>query len=226
MPGGLRSPLVLLSLAALVGAAAALLMQVISYWEYHFQLFFMPVVIIAVAGLDRLAAAHGTPIALANAIPAGPLAALLVVLAQLTTADQSALEMFVKKVVIEKSGREVFEAAAYPEEARQQAAAARSGLTGRGADIYVFGSPGIYQILGARQAVPVLGWFWEIAAPRLNEQTTDDLKRVRPIRIYVSEEYRSYVSDQARDLKAWLDEEYDVIADGDGLGTWYALRGS
>lgn len=225
-PGSLSSPLMLLSLLALTGAAASLLMQVISYWEYHFQLFFMPVVIIAVASLDRLTTSHGTPLTLANSIPVGLLVAVLLVLAQLGKADQTALKMFAKKVVIEKSDREAFEAAVFPQEAQLQAAAARSGLTEPGANIYVFGNPAIYHILGARQAVSVLGWFWEMAAPRLLEQTIADLQRVRPVRIHVSEEYRSFVATRAPELKAWLDQEYEIISDDDGLGTWYALSGT
>lgn len=223
----LKSTLAFYTWMVIFGAAFSIALQSFSLWVYHFQIFFMPLAIVFIVNLDALIARRdvsqntGTQISSTAAV----FMLTIMMVAQLSAANWSAGRQFVTEVALDGISRMQFEAQVFPTQKELQAVANLSELDAPDQAIYVFGDPSLYHILNARQAVPVLGWFWELAAPSLFQRTQSELKETRPVRVYMTEQFREIVDVQAPEILEWLATEYTPISQT-ADGQWHALKGA
>lgn len=172
------------TLAWVVGAIATILLQVTSWWTYQWQLLTVPLALLATVGVSWLIAAAprragATAVVLAIICVAYPLARAhrkLGVLAHAgfgrTAAQRDAI------------GRTL-----EPAYARARETAPSFSRSGK-RDLYVFGNAELYEVLAAFQPVAINGWSPELLDASLRTQLLEELRRERPLTIYVDDAYR------------------------------------
>jgi hypothetical protein len=208
------------ALAWVAGGVLAVLLQVQSWWDYHWLLLVPALAMLgadAIRGLGSMRAAGGTPSRLALAawlavgLAAAPLAVRLVRRAPLVAAGWRALD---------PGGREAFEDFANPVAALQRAAA-RWLAEKRVAPgpIYVWGSPLIYLYSGRSQASPIQGWNLSLMAPSLYDRLYADLEQRPPAAVFVERGSKEAALRQDTAVAALL-ARYTRAAEL-ASGTWY-----
>ena len=213
-----------LSLVCFGGIAASIAIQIYSLWEYHFQLFYMPLAMLFVVAIDRfLIHARGRTNGEGRFIETGAVALLVSVIAsQVMASDWRPAYQFVRDVVVRGETFDSFLADS-SKAMGQLAKIARSVDVEPGARIYVLGDPKLYIMMDARQAVPVPGWYWELAPQSLFDRTAEDLWRVQPGHIFMVDYYEDLVFGTAPSIRILLEERYEVVA-RTPWGRWYGLR--
>lgn len=216
--------LFVLPVVCIGGIAASIAIQIYSLWEYHFQLFFMPVAFLFVVAIDRflvLSRRHGggeNPFVKAGAV------ALLasVVASQAMASNWRPAYQFARDVVVRGETFDSFLADS-SRAIGQLAKIARSVDVAPGTPIYVFGDPKLYLMMDARQAVPVPGWYWELAPQSLFDRTAADLWKAQPSHIFMVDYYQTMIFETAPSIRKLLEERYEVVA-RTPWGLWYGLR--
>lgn len=216
--------LFVLSIVCIGGVAASIAIQIYSLWEYHFQLFFMPIAILFVVAIDRFLAWSRRHDGGENPFLKAGAAALLasVVASQAMASDWRPAYQFVRDVVVRGETFDSF----LVDSSRaigQLAKIARSVDVAPGTPIYVFGDPKLYIMMDARQAVPVPGWYWELAPQSLFDRTASDLWRAQPSHIFMVDYYQPMIFDTVPSIRRLLEERYEVVAKTP-WGLWYGRR--
>ncbi len=216
------SPLGYSMAAWLFSAIVVIALQRQSWWANHIILLVVPLAVLAVLGLDRIAGvvrsgAHDrrlrAAICVAVAIPFLPLAARDARKLRLLSAYHFALT---------PTQREALDSAISLDYANaQRDAAALHGLTNGG--LYIAGDPVIYEFLHAGPALGINGFSLEYASPMRLRQLTDQMKRVRPMHVYMESDYLPLIARRAPTLHEYIERTYTVQA-RNGKGTWYARR--
>lgn len=218
---GPKPLLLVLSIVCMGGIAASIAIQIYSLWEYHFQLFFMPVAFLFVIAIDRfLVRARSRDGGDNPFLKRGAVALLAsVVASQVMAGDWRPAYQFVRDVVVRGETFDGFLADS-SKEMGQLAAIARAVDVAPGTPIYVFGDPKLYVMMDARQAVPVPGWYWELAPQSLFDRTAADLWEAQPSHIFMVDYYQSMIFDTAPSIARLLEERYEVLA-RTPWGLWY-----
>lgn len=221
-----RKPLLYrLSLVVIGGILVAILIQIYSLWEYHFQLLFLPAALLFVLALDRfltLRSEKGRSSAETATVAVAVLLAA-VIAGQVSAQNWRPAYLYVKHVVMRGESFSEFEVAAYTNmrEMRLIADAAPDIVPGEA--IYVFGDPTLHHLTNTHQAARVPGWYWELAPRRLFDWTAADLSKTLPRRIFMAAAYRDLVLERSPAIRALLEQRYRITAEIP-QGQWYAVR--
>jgi hypothetical protein len=223
--------LVTLQLFTWVGVGLLLiLIQKLSWWEYHFLLLIVPVGILAIRGLDGLAAALAKRTGSARSRVSA--LTVLVVLVALGPGLWFGWMKKAKPVVSLVFSRERERVREYQIQVNRyyrriwwetRFLADADAFPG---PIYVFGNP-IYLLLSGRdQALPIHGWGWEFFLQSQWEALPSQLAGASPPYLYVSTFYKKVIAERSPAVKAWIEEFYVPIKTN-ARGTWYraATRG-
>jgi hypothetical protein len=210
-----------------------ILVQRVSWWQYHYMLLFVPVGLLAVKGLEVLWAQldHLSPPASrreTGLVTALVLTWLFIPLAGtwLLTAGRLAGHGF----GLTEDGRLQFQMTVNPKYAEVTREIGFLPADAGRADIYVFGDP-LYYYLAARQPpVPYLAT-WFRALPETWTKLLAELERVRPRYVYVSttafDEIRSETTPSIepflRATEPFIEARYRTHHRS-STGTWYVLR--
>jgi len=203
---------------------AIIFAQIQSWWQYHFHLLFVPLGMLAAIGIASLR----TWMREADAFMAARWGTVVMLLA-LALLLSPALGLLARKAV--PLAQERF---AWSQESRLRYQRAVSGayttvlsevaflrepgsLPGR---IYVFGDPLYYFLSGRGQAIPLNGWFMEMAPSAQWQQVAARIEEVRPPYIFVARIEAELVRTRSPELTALLDTAYLPLR-GSQAGLWY-----
>lgn len=220
---GERPLLFTLSLVATLGVSMSIAIQIYSLWEYHFQLFYMPVAIMFVVAIDRfleVARMRAADAGLARFAAVAVMGSL--VASQVMASDWRPAYKFTRDVLVRGETYDSFLADSSKAMAELDLIASVVEVE-PGTPIYVFGDPKLYRMMKVPQAVPVPGWYWELAPQSLFDRTADDLWQAQPAYVFMIDYYAEMVFSAAPAIQRLLDERYEVVAELP-QGRWYALR--
>ncbi len=195
------------------------MVQKFSWWSYHFQLFYVPVGLLAIRGVFGLietGRGHRWRSALAG---------LLVVVG-----------VGLSGVRILQTARITVGALRHPKPGPHGVARAMSGKIdgfwtasavlredGReDATIYVFGDPIIMLLNDKTYAIPPHGWAWEFFGPELWAALPAQLAAARPDFIVLDDFYRRLMVERAPGLLSWIETEYERVHRYDEVAFWQA----
>ena len=211
---------------AWMGAAAVVvLVQTISWWDYHWMLLLTPLAVFAAIGTGRvlrIARAHaGTRRAFLVRLAAGVLLAVglsgtVPAVARLLTAVAGARALFARD---HQAFHEHINAR-YRDVAREVAFLAQPGA--HPGEIYAFGTPLVYLLSGRGEACGIQGWPVDTIPRNVYAGIVDELEEKKPAYVFV--EYRPHeaILRQRPEVQGFLAAHYHVDHRGD-LGVWYRI---
>jgi len=209
------------ALAYLIASLAIVLVQVQSWWPYHFLLLIPPLGVLATFGIDAIAvrlrerdARRGIAVAALVCVGAALLPDALTVAksaARIARDRPFASESAAERYRLRFSGGYARAAAiaAFLDEPRN----ARGG-------VYVGGDPRVYLIAARDQAVPINGWALELYPPERWRLLEKQIATIRPRYIFIADDYRALVQERSPILAEHLARTY-VVARSTDAGTWY-----
>jgi hypothetical protein len=208
-----------------VVAGIVVVAQVQSWWEYHLLLPFVPLGVLAAVGVAALVTWARTA---EPAMARWPGA--VVVLAAVSLLATPALGLLMRKAmplvqegVTSAAARRQYQRAVSPEYATALTEVAfLQEPTSRPGRIYVLGSP-LYNYLSQRgQAIPLNGWFMEVALPEQWQQVAEELGQARPPYIFVARLEAELIARHGPGLAALLQTSYRPLRES-RAGRWYVL---
>ena len=218
----------------LIAGLTLVVMQVISWWEYHFLLLFVPAGLLAARGLQvasqalRLSREPG--VCRLRQIMAA--AALLLLFApELIPASQLVARVWTSRPLpISREGIAAYHATYHPEYASIRSRTAFLHEPGSyPGPIYVFDLPVYYLYAGRRPAIPwVANWFhptdrpWKRLLADLNEARPPYV-RVAPVALQGIAGHRPSLRDDVARVVPFIESRYRVLS-RDEDGTWYIRR--
>ena len=219
--------------AWLAGGIGLVLMQVISWWEYHFFLVFVPAGLLAARGVQavsrvRISSELGGFSRRCAAVAA---ALLLLFTPQIIPAVRSMAEFWTSRPLpLSREGVAAYHARRYPTYAsiRVRTAFLREPDSHPGA-IYVFDLPVYYLYARRPPAIPwIAPWFHPTDRPW--KRLLADLDGARPAYVRVSDTglegivgHRPSLRNDVERIVPFVEERYRVLSRDDG-GTWYIRR--
>lgn len=224
--GGLRrrSFYVLALLVWIVAAALAVLIQVLSWWLYHFALFVIPFGLLALFGIDScltwLARKE------IRATVRRTVAVLLCAVPLLVGVLVPALHHFSR---VWLSGPPPWKNLyAFADRADRIVASLRKGAaflnepTAHPGAIGVLGDPRMVAVSGRRPVPEINGWTYFL--PSQLAQEAEDLRQARPPYVYVSRYLAHLHTNGTPVLYQTLDELYRLRSTDEANGAWYVRR--
>jgi hypothetical protein len=210
--------------AWIAGAAFVIAAQRQSWWDYHFDLFLVPLGILGAFGIDALLQGVTVP-----ARPSRLAAGLLIALAVLFLAARPLASAGRNLGLLERNGfaREPAQRLRYQYAASEQSAegidaAAYLNAPGRMAgEIYVAGDPTVYIYSGRQQAVALNGWSLEFFVGDQWHELYRELAAAAPPYVFVGEVYRTLLPEKSPEIARLLATRYR-IGWREHLGAWYA----
>ena len=216
--------------AATWGATAlvVMLLETRTSWPFHYLYFVMPVGLVAIFGLDRLATWVGSLGPGARTL-GGPLAlAVALVALAPSLAGSWQREALALAGHVRTSGIASFDK--YRDTYSDKYADIRNAVsflhqdTALPGPIYVFGDP-LHHTLGERgQALKRSGWGWEVYLSEHWKTLAAEIEDARPAYILVEPAYVPLIQEHAP--RAWdvLESQYEQLRPGEGPGQWYRTR--
>jgi len=220
--------------AWLIAGLMLIVMQLISWWEYHFFLLFVPAGLLAARGLQAASQALRfslEPGAFRLRHMMATTALLLLFAPQLIPAGQLVADVWSSRPLpLSRKGMALYHARRYPGYAsiRSRTAFLRDPGSHPGA-IYVFDLPVYYLYAGRRPALPwVATWFHPTDRPW--KHLLEDLDDARPPYVRVSSSalqgivgHRPSLRDDVARIVPFIESRYKVLSQ-DEDGTWYIRR--
>ena len=220
--------------AWLIGGLLLVVMQVISWWEYHFLLLFVPAGLLAARGLQAASQALRLSLGPAAFRPRQIMAAIALLLLFtpqiLPEAQLAARVASSRPLPLSREGIAVYHARYYPEYAsiRSRTAFLHDPASYRG-PIYVFDLPVYYLYAGRRPAIPwVANWFhptdrpWKRLLADLNDARPPYV-RVAPAALQGIAGHRPSLRDDVAGVVPFIESRYRILS-RDEDGTWYIRR--
>jgi hypothetical protein len=202
-------------------AIVVILVQKFSWWQYHFNLLFVPAGALGVRGLDRLAtriAAPGRRLIMAGVAAAAALS---------PTVAEAAVKANRWRAVdftLDPTGLVPYRAArnaAYGDlPAELRLLDAPEALPGT---IYVLGNPLYVLYSGRVVAIPLHGWSWEMFLHSQVEAAQKELEAAAPAYVLVSRLYARRLDSDYPATAEWLRSRYDPAVEVFD-GVWYRRR--
>ena len=186
------------------------------WWPYHFLVFEIPLMVLALFGLDELVGRLSRRQTYAAAL------AGLVLLAPMARdgehkVKEAARHDFGLTVDGRRSLRELYESD-YARAPQLTAFLRQPGA--RPGDIYVLGNP-LFQLQSGRgQAISYNGWNADVSNRELFRRTRDELAQKRPPYVFVDVAARQLISERSPELDQFLAQQYHELQRSD-VGTWY-----
>jgi hypothetical protein len=212
-----------LVLWCLVGVGV-ILVQVQSWWQYHFLLLFVPVGVLAAVGVDALRRWMRA----GDRVLAGRWGTALLLLTLVCLAAPT-LGLLARKTVALVEHRFAWDPDARRRYQRQMSRdyatmldevaflGEPGSLPGR---IYVFGDPLYHLLSGRGQAIPLNGWFMEVAPAAQWAQVMAQLDAARPPYVFVAPTEAALIARHAPALDAFLRTAYRPLRES-RAGVWY-----
>ena len=211
-----------------------ILMQVISWWEYHFFLLFVPVGLLATRGVQeglralRIAAEPGASVL---RYTLAMIAFLLLFAPQLIPMGGRVAQVWSSRPLpLSQDAVAAYHARRHPEYASIQSRTAFLREPGsHSGSIYVFDWPVYYLYAARRPAIPWISpWFHPTDRPW--KHLLEDLDHARPPYVRVSAEglqgivgHRPSLRDEVLAIVPFIESRYEVLSQDEG-GTWYIRR--
>ncbi len=215
-----RNQVRLLMIGWIMLGACAVLVQVFSWWEYHFALFFVPIGLLATIGLAELGARQHSSAAARAAFGAAVLVAALGVVSAAYRLGSKGLALKATSDLAPALPGDPITAEMGALDASVRDAL---GTAAPGRRLYVFGDPRLLLASGGSQAIPTHGWAWELMLESQWRELPGALAAAAPEAVYVSSFYQELLCRRSPALVAWLRESYDEQAP-DALGGVWLLR--
>ncbi len=220
--------------AWLVAGLMLIVMQLISWWEYHFFLVFVPAGLLAARGLQAASQALRLSIepgAFRLRHMMAAMALILLFTPQLVPAARHTASVWTSRPLpLSREGIIVYHASHYPEYAsiRERTAFLREPGSHRGA-IYVFDLPVYYLYAGRHPAIPwIAPWFHPTDRPW--KHLLEDLNDARPPYVRVAAAalqaiigHRPSLRNDVAGIVPFIESRYKVLSQ-DEDGTWYIRR--
>lgn len=230
---GRRRGLLTLNLALWGVGLGVIVMQRLSWWEYHYLLLIVPLGVLAAQGLDALwTRCWPEPRAgnwswrlrvvalLSLALLFSPFLLALALkswsLARHGFAFRKEPRLAYQSVVSQDYQMSDYQTAL----AEVAFLSAPSSLPGK---IFVGGNPVYYYLSGREPAVAANGWMLELFLPEQWEQLTGQLAQARPPYIFIAAEYPVLISERSPATARFLEEQYRVLRQS-RAGVWYVIR--
>jgi hypothetical protein len=207
----------------------SILMQMNSFWHYHFLLLFVPSAILAARGIDLLL------LRLSSLQTTKPLRAAVLSLFLVLPAMGAIVFQFDAQVL--NFYQMVFSGERIGLEGYRRAVGVNYGwvarkfeslrVAGGGEPIYVFGNPLIYLVAQRKQALPIHGWSWEVYPEQLWAELPRQLEVARPAYVFLARYYRRIFPQTppfGPQVIDYLDRNYHVLWDEDAFGRLYRRR--
>jgi hypothetical protein len=211
--------------AWVVVAAAVILVQRYSWWDYHFTLFIVPIGLLAVRGADGLIVAVRdgwrpvVSVVLALVLFATPALVVLTRLATTGFAQLTILTALHDQDRLREHQRSI-------SEKYDQILSEIDALEARGArpgPVYVVGDPLRIVLWDREQAIPLSPWMWEYLEESQWRDLPGQLAEGQPVYLYVEDSERQYVEAGSPETLAWLEANYVPTGIGE-TGMWYERR--
>jgi hypothetical protein len=227
---GWLNPLSRNLLVWVIGGLAVIHIQVLSWWEYHYILLFVPIGILATRGVDALWIIARKVMANVPGRRVAATLALLVVLLYSPVIFPMALrslsavrqgiprthERFRKlqRSLHDENQRfdEIFEDVQFLNQA--------SSLPG---PIYVIGTPVYYLVSGRKPAIPLDGWTVRFILSEQRAQLLDQLRSARPNYICVSHTHADELRKGFPEVGVLLAEHYRELRRSRSGDVWYVI---
>lgn len=230
--GRRRDPLVVPLTLWCASALFVILIQPLSWWQYHYLLLTVPVGVLAARALDRLAEASATDLGLrgTRAAVAVTLALTFAASPALGAAGLKALELARDRGGLTAAARRAHQVrmsrgGAYGRLLEETAFLSRPGA--RPGDLFVVGNPLIHWLSGRDPAIPRFGGILaDYASAEEWAGMVARLREARPPYVFVArdemEHFRRH-PERSRALFAWLASDYMPLRSGP-FGAWWERR--
>jgi hypothetical protein len=208
-----------------VVAGLAVLVQVLSWWIYHFALFVVPVGLLALLGIDAIVAWLGRR---AGPAPARAAAVVLCLVALLPTVLLPTIDQ-VRTVWLSGpppwADRAAFADRADPRNTQplRRGAAFLAAPDAQPGPIALLGNPAILLVTDRRPLLAINGWTYYL--PTQLEAAAETLRRERPPYLYRSTYLEHLHTNGSRALYDAVAALYVEHARDEARGVWYRLRG-
>ncbi len=224
----LEMNLVFVNLALWVIAGFGVIMvQRLSWWDYHFMLFIVPLGILATKGLDILwsRAREAWPsISSTRSLVAVSLCVALLfspAIASLTTKSlylaQSGFAYGTeRRLDYQRETSDMYRTAYAEVEFLTQPDSLPGG-------IFVAGTPVYYYLSGREQAIASNGWMLELFLSEQWVVLTEQLAQSKPTYIFIGTEYAGIVPTRSPQTSRFILENYNILRSS-SAGTWYLRK--
>jgi hypothetical protein len=212
------TPLLLVWIA---GAALIILAQRLSWWHYHFLLFYVPIGILGMAGVDELLILCSRYPKLAR-ISKYLLASILVLFGSLPSLRlwQKHLRIWIsERPFVDKVHKQAFQfkkSRTYEKIWSDTRFLVRPDTIP--GSIYVFGDPTYLYLSGRTYSAHIHGW--TDFTKELWDKLYSQLSMSSPLYIFISNDYKEIIGRGSPKIKRWIEVDYDILKDN-FEGTWY-----
>jgi len=196
------------------GGFFTLLIQINAWWEYHFQLFYAPVGILAAKGVDFFWKEIQRTINLSSRLVRNIVLIIFLILIFLNqiTILSNKIYKFINKKDINLSAIEIREDTSFLRDS--------ASLSGK---IFVCGNPRYYLEANRDQATRFHGWALEYFVPKQWYELICQLDKNRPSYIFVDNYYDKLIKQKYPKFFDFIEREYNLFKIS-ARGKWYVLN--
>ena len=223
-----RRELVTVNLALwFVLGLGVIVVQRLSWWEYHYMLLFVPLGILAAKGLDvlwgRIKESRTVPSSWKMRL-AGGLSLALLFSPVLVSLGLKGLFLARQRFTFDKERRLNYQSQiSTPYQKGLQEVAFLSEPGSLPGNIFICGNPVLYILSGRSQAIASNGWMLELFLPEQWTRMTEELRVTKPPYLFISAEYPEIIESRSPHTTRFIQENYQLLRKSDA-GTWYILR--
>lgn len=204
-----------------------IIVQRLSWWDYHYMLLFVPLGILAAQGLDQLwkRVKEAQPsLAAGTGLVAVALALALLFSPFLASLAQKSLYLTYFGFARRREQRLLYQSEVNSDYkialSETEFLAQPESLPG---GIFVGGNPLYYYLSGREQAIPTEGWMLEYLLPEQWQQLREQLSAASPPYIFMETSFLKLLPDRSPETVHFIEERYRVLRTS-GAGNWYVLQ--
>ncbi len=213
----------------LVVGFVVILVQRLSWWDYHYMLFVVPLGIMATKGSDTLwALLKKAKPSLSSRTGRLAVSLCLVLLFSPFIASLLNKSMYLASFGFARGKERRLQYQSEVSDAYRIALteteflAKPDSLPG---GIFVAGNPIFYYLSNRDQAIASNGWMLELYLSEQWSQLIDQLSTARPAYVFIGTEYAAVVQTRSPELERFLSSNYRVLRES-SAGTWFVLQDS
>lgn len=217
-----------MAVAWLFAGIAAILVQRISWWGYHFLLLLWPMGLIGASAADRLLSRRDATDdkLLRESRRIVAIAAMAMFAVYPMQAVRGAAAAVKASMSSYGTRLEAFQDVIDPKSTERRQLVAR--LRERAADwaeelstIYAFGNPNWMLAFDLPQALPIHGWAWEIMLERQWAELPAQLSAAQPALLYIDDDYAKLIARRSPATFEFVMRAYTPVLRTSEPGTWY-----
>ncbi|MBC7909894.1 MAG: glycosyltransferase family 39 protein [Pyrinomonadaceae bacterium] len=223
-----RMPLLFVNLALWLALGfCVILVQRLSWWDYHYMLLFVPIGILAAKGLDILwtQAKEAKPsLASKKGRIAASLSLALLFSPVLVSLTRKSLSLITHGFAYGKERRLLYQSeisGSYQTALSETEFLSQPDSLPGG--IFVGGNPIYYHLSGRDQAIASNGWMLELFLLQQWAQLNEQLAQSPPTYIFIAREYAKLVPERSPQTTKLISDHYRVLRTSPA-GVWYVLQ--